>query len=52
MTEHWLKINEVKYHQLVMGKPQGDVWIDDRAIRFEGWDLTLEKLEQLKGNPK
>lgn len=47
MTEHWLKSNEVKYHQLVMGKPQGDVWIDDRAIRFEGWEVTLEKLAQL-----
>ena len=38
MTSIWLKTNNVKYHQLVMGKPIGDVWIDDRAIQFNNWD--------------
>lgn len=44
MTTHWLNFNGVKYHQLVMGKPQGDVWIDDRAINFDTWDNVLAKL--------
>jgi len=48
MTAHWLQTNGVKYHQLVMGKPQGDVWIDDRAIRFKNWQVTLKKLAKLK----
>ncbi len=34
MTTDWLKKNNIKYHQLFMGKPVGDVWIDDRAISF------------------
>ena len=48
MTTHWLKTNGVKYHQLVMGKPQGDVWIDDRALQFDNWDNIMEKLNQRK----
>ena len=35
MTVDWLNKNGVKYHQLFMGKPIGDVWIDDRAITCE-----------------
>ena len=35
MTTDWLTKHGIKYHQLVMGKPIGDVWIDDRALKFE-----------------
>lgn len=49
MTTHWLQQNGVKYHQLVMGKPIGDVWIDDRALRFEdNWKEITEKVNQKK----
>lgn len=44
MTTDWLNKNNVKYHQLVLGKPIGDVWIDDRAINFNGWDNVIESL--------
>ena len=37
MTERWLKKNGFRYHQLVLGKPIGEIWIDDRALRFTGW---------------
>ncbi len=37
MTEAWLKENGFKYDQLILGKPQGDYWIDDRAIKFVDW---------------
>ncbi len=37
MTVDWLSRHGVKYHQLMLGKPVGDVWIDDRAIAFNGW---------------
>lgn len=48
MTTEWLNRNQVKYHQLVMGKPIGDVWIDDRALRFE--DNWMEIVERLNKN--
>lgn len=46
MTTHWLKANAIKYHQLVLGKPIGDVWIDDRAINFENWEIVIETLKK------
>lgn len=45
MTVDWLQKNGIKYHQLFMGKPIGDVWIDDRAITCkENWNEINEKL--------
>jgi hypothetical protein len=39
MTTEWLQNHYVKYHQLMMGKPIGDLWIDDRAVNFNNnWD--------------
>lgn len=40
VTKHWLDNNGFKYHQILMGKPQGTVFIDDRARRFVGWDVN------------
>ncbi|MDD4625224.1 MAG: hypothetical protein PHC82_02790 [Candidatus Pacebacteria bacterium] len=42
MTKDWLDKNGFKYHELVLGKPVGDVWIDDRAIKFTNWEAVLE----------
>lgn len=45
MTVDWLKRHGVKYHQLFMGKPIGDVWIDDRAITCNNnWKEIEQKL--------
>ncbi len=45
MTTDWLKRYGVKYHQLFMGKPVGDVWIDDRAITAKNnWGAIADKL--------
>ena len=45
MTVDWLKRHGVKYHQLFMGKPIGDVWIDDRAITAkDNWKEIGEQL--------
>ena len=44
MTKDWLDQNNVPFHQLVMGKPGGDVWIDDRAIKFTTWPKVLKEL--------
>lgn len=47
MTTDWLKKNKLKFHQLVMGKPIGDVWIDDRAISFNNnWSEILKQLTE------
>jgi hypothetical protein len=45
MTTHWLQTNKLKYHQLILGKPIGDVWIDDRALGFKSWNDTMEQLK-------
>jgi uncharacterized HAD superfamily protein len=45
MTVAWLKQHNIKYHQLIMGKPIGDVWIDDRAIHFTSWKEVMEQLK-------
>lgn len=47
MTVDWLARHGVKYHQLVMGKPVGDVWIDDRAVTCK--DNWAEIAKQLQG---
>ena len=44
MTKRWLDDFGVKYHQLLCGKPIGDVWIDDRAIKFESWDRIINEI--------
>lgn len=45
MTEDWLRKNGVEYDQLVCGKPLGQVWIDDRALRFTSWDEISKMME-------
>ena len=48
-TVDWLKRYGVKYHQLFMGKPIGDVWIDDRAITAkDNWKEIGEQLKSRK----
>lgn len=48
MTHCWLKNHKVKFHQLVMGKPQGDLWIDDRAIQPDDWEGIRSKTRRIK----
>lgn len=43
VTEKWLKDNGFKYHQILMGKPQATIIIDDRARQFQGWDKDYLK---------
>lgn len=44
LTVDWLVRHNVAYDQLILGKPQGDFWIDDRAVPHVDWQSTLEKL--------
>jgi capsule biosynthesis phosphatase len=38
ITLDWLEEFEVPYDEIYFGKPNGQVYLDDRAHRFEGWD--------------
>jgi quercetin dioxygenase-like cupin family protein len=37
VTENQLKEWGVKYHELILGKPDADIFIDDRALGVEEW---------------
>jgi len=37
-TEYWFRINGVKYHELIFGKPFFDLYICDKAINIEQWE--------------
>ena len=38
MTVAWLRDHDIAYDQLIMGKPQAEIVIDDRAVAFTSWD--------------
>ena len=44
MTVDWLRKHDIPYDQLILGKPQGDFWIDDRAIEFQNWKQILSRI--------
>lgn len=43
ITLEWLENNQVEYDEIYFGKPNADLYIDDRALRFETWDLIKEE---------
>ena len=47
VTLDWLDRYEVPYDEVYFGKPNGQIYIDDRAFRFQDWkemdSLSLEK---------
>jgi hypothetical protein len=40
-TERQLAIWNVHYHELIMGKPEADIFIDDKAFNAESWNWSL-----------
>jgi len=46
MTFNWLRKHKIKFHQLILGKPIGDLWIDDRSIPFVNWDSAMEIIKE------
>jgi capsule biosynthesis phosphatase len=44
-TLDWLEQHGIEYDEIYFGKPNADIYIDDRAFRFENWqDISEEKL--------
>ena len=41
VTEHQMQAWSVRYHELIMGKPEADIFIDDKAIRADQWDWQV-----------
>ena len=48
VTLDWLEEHDIEYDEIFFGKPHGEVYLDDRGLRFEAWaEVTDERLEQL-----
>ena len=45
MTHQWLTKHNIPFDQLYMGKPIGDYWIDDRAIKYTNWNNVIKKIK-------
>ena len=42
ITLEWLKNFDIEYDEIYFGKPNAEVYIDDRAIRFTAWETVDE----------
>lgn len=43
-TLDWLEENDIVYDEIFFGKPNADITIDDRCLRFEKWASINEDL--------
>lgn len=47
-TLDWLEKYEIKYDEIFFGKPNAQVYIDDRALRYQNWEsITSEFLSEI-----
>ncbi len=44
ITLDWLDSYQIPYDEIVFGKPNGDIYIDDKALHFLGWVAVIKKL--------
>lgn len=52
ITLEWLDKYNIPYDEIFFGKQNADVYIDDRALRFENWDLINSKTLSLIAKSK
>lgn len=46
IIEQWMQDYDIPFDSIVDGrKPEADVYIDDRGMRFHAWNLTLAALD-------
>ena len=50
ITKEWLKKNNVKYNELIFGKPHADMYIDDLGVTFDSADKLKIKMDSTKLN--
>ena len=47
LTLDWLDQHGVEYDEIYFGKPNAEVYIDDRAIRFSTWgEIRIDELNR------
>lgn len=44
ITLDWLEKHQIQYDEIFFGKPNADLTIDDRSLRFEDWRSIDEDL--------
>ena len=49
ITLDWLDYHDIPYDEIIFGKPIGDVYIDDKAIRFHSWSEVQRNWMQGRG---
>ena len=50
ITKEWLKKNNVKYDELIFGKPHADMYIDDLGVTFDSANELKVKMDGIKLN--
>lgn len=46
LTLNWLEEHGIEYDEIYFGKPNADLYIDDRALRFTSWpDVDVRTIE-------
>ena len=50
ITKNWLKKWNVRYDELIFGKPYADMYIDDLGLTFDSANKLKEKIECIKPN--
>lgn len=48
VTLKWLAVHDIPYDEVVLGKPAGDVYLDDRGYRFTSWHAFLGNLPHIE----
>ncbi len=44
IIKDWMDFYQLPYDDITNQKPDADVFLDDKAIRFENWDDAMKKL--------
>ncbi len=52
ITFEWLEKNGIEYDEIFFGKPNADITIDDRVLRFKDWEIINEDYLQMKAKEK
>ena len=42
VTEQQMKAWKVDYHELILGKPEADIYVDDRSVNADQWSWSVE----------
>lgn len=52
LTLDWLEKNNIEFDEIYFGKPNADIYIDDRSFRFESWQAISEEILTLKAKDR